>query len=102
MGSELAGKIPESRKKIQDYVSDIPRTVNSLIVGNITHAGIEKIILSLTAKPSSGHDGISSKLLKELNYTILYLLSIIFNQSLATSTFLDRMKIAEIVPLYRR
>ena len=99
MGLELAGKIPESRKKIHDYVSDIPRTLNSLVVGNIKHTDIKKIINSLPAKTSSGHDGISNKLLKELNYTISYPLSIIFNQSLATGTFPENMKMAEIVPL---
>ena len=71
------------------------------MVGNIKHTDIEKIINSLLAKTSSGHDGISNKLLKELNYTISYLLSIIFNQSLATGTFPKNMKMAEIVPLYK-
>ena len=101
MGSELAGKIPESRKKIHDYISDIPRTLNSLVVANIKHTDIEKIINLLPAKTSSGHDGISNKLLKELNYTISYPLSIIFNQYLATGTFPKNMKMAEIVPLYK-
>ena len=101
VGLELAGKIPESRKKIHDYISDIPRILNSLVVGNIKHTDIEKVINSLPAKSSSGHDGISNKLLKELNYTISYLLSIIFNQSLATGTFPKNMKMAEIVPLYK-
>ena len=101
MGSELAGKIPKSRRNIHDYVSDIPRMLNSLIVRNIKHTDIEKIIKSLPAKTSSGHDGISNKLLKDLNCTISYPLSIIFNQSLETGIFPEKMKIAEIVPLYK-
>ena len=55
----------------------------------------------LPAKTSSGHDGISNKLLKDLNCTISYPLSIIFNQSLATGIFPENMKMAEIVPLYK-
>ena len=101
MGSELAGKIPKSRRNIHDYVSDIPRTLNSLTVRNIKHTDIEKIINSLPAKTSSGHDEISNKLLKDLNCTISYPLSIIFNQSLETGIFPEKMKIAEIVPLYK-
>ena len=101
MGSELARKIPKNRRNIHDYVSDIPRTLNSLVVGNIKHTDIEKIINLLPAKTSSGHDGISNKLLKDLNCTISYPLLIIFNQSLETGIFPEKMKMAEIVPLYK-
>ena len=95
------GKIPKSRRNIHDYVSDIPRTLNSLTVRYIKLTDIEKIINSLPAKTSSGHDGISNKLLKDLNCTISYPLSIIFNQSLESGIFPEKMKIAEIVPLYK-
>ena len=67
----------------------------------IKQTDIEKIINSLPAKTSSGHDGISNKLLKDLNHTISYPLSIIFNQSLESGIFPDKMKIAEIIPLYK-
>ena len=50
IGSELVEKIPKSRRNIQDYVSDIPRTLNSLTVRYIKHTDIEKIINSLPAK----------------------------------------------------
>ena len=55
----------------------------------------------MPAKTSSGHDGISNKLLKDLNCTISYPLSIIFNQSLESGIFPDKMKTAEIIPLYK-
>ena len=75
--------------------------MNSLTVRYIKHTDIEKIINSLPAKTSSGHDGISNKLLKDLNCIISYPLSIIFNQSLESGIFPEKMKIAEIVPLYK-
>ena len=71
------------------------------MVGSVTYEDIERIIKSLPSKTSSGHDGISNKLLKLLNDTISYPLSIVFNQSLSTGVFPDRMKVAEIVPLYK-
>ena len=101
IGSELVGKLPKSRKNIDDYVCDIPRTLNSLKVKYIKQTDIEKIINSLPAKTSSGHDGISNKLLKDLNHTISYPLSVIFNQSLESGIFPDKMKIAEIIPLHK-
>ena len=75
--------------------------MNSLTVRYIRHTDIEKIINSLPAKTSSGHDGISNKLLKDLNCTISYPLSIIFNQSLESGICPEKMKIAEIIPLYK-
>ena len=75
--------------------------MNSLTVRYINHTDIEKIINSLPAKTSSRHDGISNKLLKDLNCTISYPLSIIFNQLLESGIFPEKMKIVEIVPLYK-
>ena len=52
-------------------------------------------------KTSSGHDHISNVVLKALYESILYPLSIIFNQLINTRKFPQMMKIAEIVPLYK-
>ena len=50
---------------------------------------------------SSGHDGISNQFLKQLNSSISYALSIIFTQSLSSGVFLEKMKLAKIVPLFK-
>ena len=101
MGSKLADKIPGSNKHIEEYVGEIPRTLDSLAIRNITHVEIEKIISLFPAETSSGHDRISNKLLKELSDVISYPLSIVFNQSFSSGKFPEKMKIAEIVPLYK-
>ena len=101
MGADLARKIPDSKKKVQEYVHDIPRTLNSLVVGRVEYTDVEKIISALPAKTSSGHDGISNQFLKELNSSISYPLSIIFNQSLSSGVFSENMKLAKIVPLFK-
>ena len=59
------------------------------------------MIVSLLNKTSSGHDGVSNILLKALNESISYPLSIIFNQSLNQGVFPDLMKCAEVIPLYK-
>ena len=86
---------------MQEYVNDIPRTLNSLVMGRVEYTDIEKIISALPAKTSSGHDGISNQFLKQLNSSISYPLSIIFNQSLSSGVFLEKMKLAKIVPLFK-
>ena len=50
MGADLVRKIPESKKKVQDYVNDIPHILNSLVIGRIEYTDIERIISALPAK----------------------------------------------------
>ena len=67
----------------------------------ITKLEIEKIIKKLEPKKSSGHDGISNKLIKDLCDVISHPLTLIFNQSLQTGIFPSSMKWADITPLYK-
>ena len=60
---------------------------------------IEKIVSGIKNKSSSGNDGISNRLVKELCPVISMPLSIVFNTSLQTGTFLSRMKGADVSPL---
>ena len=62
---------------------------------------IERLINSLPNKSSYGHDKVSNTLLKSLCTAISYPLQIIFNQSIYHRVFPDKMKVAEIVPLYK-
>ena len=63
---------------------------------------IEKIIRNLKPKSSAGCDNISTKLLKEIENVISRPLSIIINQSLCTGIFPDKLKIAKVIPLYKK
>ena len=63
---------------------------------------IEKIIGDLKPKSSAGLDNISSKILKEISDIISYPLSIIINQSLCTGIFPSRLKIAKVLPLFKK
>ena len=63
---------------------------------------IEKIIRNLKPKSSAGCDHISTKSLKEIENVISRPLSIIINQSLCTGIFPDKLKIAEVIPLYKK
>ena len=66
-----------------------------------SHREVDKLIASLPSKTSSGHDDISNILLKSLRTSLSYPLTIIMNHSLATGVFPDRMKLAEVIPLYK-
>ena len=60
-----------------------------------------KIIKNLASKNSSGHDDISARFIKRILETITPPLTHI-NQSLCTGIFPDRLKIAEVIPLFKK
>ena len=62
---------------------------------------LKKLVLALPNKMSSGHDNISNVLLKKLYLCLLSPLEYIFNLSIHTGIFPDKMKLAEIIPLYK-
>ena len=80
LGSELASKIMVGRKSVEEYVQQIPRELNSLVLKGTTPAEIEQIIKSLPMKTSYGHDSISNEMLKSLNEAVSLSLCWIFNQ----------------------
>ena len=70
----------------------------SLINGAI----YDKVVSSLHTKRSSGPDGISVKLLKYLSPEIRDPLILIINQSILTGIFPGKLKIAKVIPLFKK
>ena len=56
----------------------------------------------LENKSSSGHDGISNKLLKVLKFELSKSLTLIINQMITTGVFPDSFKISKIIPLFKK
>ena len=63
---------------------------------------IAKTLASLRTKNSSGHDGISTTLLKFISPALLKPLTIVINQSLITGIYPDKLKIAKGIPLFKK
>ena len=63
---------------------------------------IVKTLLPIKLKSSSGHDGISTKLLKFLSPPLISPLHVIINQSLITGIYPDKLKIAKVIPLFKK
>ena len=68
----------------------------------ITPAEIKQLINKLPAKDSSGYNNISNNLLKHIKESMIKPLTYIFNLSLSSGIFPDNMKLAEIIPLYKK
>ena len=61
-----------------------------------------KVMQNLASKNSSRHDGISARFLKKILAIITPPLTHIVNQSLCTGILPDRLKIAKVIPLFKK
>ena len=101
IGTKLASKIDSTNKKpYGTYLNKVIHSKFNFCLYDLDDTA--KVIKSLKTKDSCGHDGISVKLLKDISPGILLPLTIIINQSLITGIFPDTLKIAKVIPLYKK
>ena len=101
IGSNLASDIitPDG-KYFTDYLQR-PFTIDFDFI-EVTETDINEIIISLKPKKSSGYDKISTSLLKKIKSPLISPLTFLINQSLALGIFPDKLKIAKILPIYKK
>ena len=101
IGPDLSKKIPRHQdKSMESYLKEnILCSFNFELIEQDT---VKKIIKILNAKHSSGHDNVSTISLKEISPLISSPLTLILNQSLTTGIFPDKLKIAKIIPLFKK
>ena len=68
----------------------------------VEEADVIKIIDNLSSKNSYGIDKITTKLLKTITPYITKSIAVIIYQSLASGVFPDKLKIAKIVPIFKK
>ena len=101
IGPEWANNINTENKDVFNaYITK--RTLTSFTFTIINQEEAKRGISSLKAKTSCGIDGISVKFLKFLSPALAKPLAIIINQSLATGIFPTKLKIAKVLPLYKK
>ena len=101
IGPKLADKIDSGKKKSFDaYLKK--RVLTSFTFSLVDHNVTSKCVSSLASKSSSGHDGISLKLLKFLSSALVKPLTLIINQSLLTGIFPTKLKIARVLPSFKK
>ncbi len=99
IGQNFSRKIGPSSKAFSEY---LPKECDATIFLAPTSAiEIEKTVSKFRPKKSSGYDGISNILLKKIINIISIPLSVVFNKSLNNGIFPDKIKIAEIIPIYK-
>ena len=102
IGTDLANKIPNTDKN--DFRRHLLRMhcESSFSFKYTTPGDVSKLISKLKTKNSAGHDRMSNKLLQKIRSSLSPALSLIINQSLFTGIFSDSLKIAKILPLFKK
>ena len=97
IGNQYAASIGPSSKQFNEY-----------LIGNCSKSlhptdkrDIIRIINELKPKNSRGHDGTSSKLVKDLKNEIALPVSIMINSSIESGHVPDTMKLAKVIPIYK-
>ena len=101
VGPSFSAKIPEpSGLSYKDYLK---KNITSRFNFDLLQTSdILKAIQKLKTKTSYGYDGLSTKILKHISLPISPLLTIITNQSLFTGIFPEKLKIAKVIPLFKK
>ena len=68
----------------------------------VSEEDVIKIIHNLKPKSSCGFDEISVKLIKFANNELCKPITVIINQCLETGIFPDKLKIAKVIPLFKK
>ena len=101
VGKVFVERIPKPSKSITAYLKLLQSNKASLFINPTCEEEVKRIVTTLPAKASSGHDNISNILLKEIIDPLAKVLVEIFNKSMATGEFPSTMKLAEVVPLHK-
>ena len=101
IGPKLANNINTENKDVfSAYITK--RILTPFTFTLINQEEVKRSISYLKAKTSCGIDGISVKFLKFLSPALTKPLVIIINQSLVTGIFPTKLKIAKVLPLYKK
>ena len=99
VGKNLAEKLPKSRTKFQDYLKQ-PQ-LNSFSIAPFSEVFVTETVERLN-KRKSGPDGISNRILSLSIEHIKKPLTHLINLSMTTGVFPEQLKIAQVVPLFKK
>jgi len=100
VGPKLASNIHNDGKKYYDYLKD-PQTC-SMYMKPIVEMDIVKIIKKFDQNKSAGNDNIGNFIIKRVCNEIVTPLSMIFNLSISTGIVPEKLKIAKVIPIYKK
>ena len=100
LGQSLASKIQHTGKNYFDYL--IKPTQTCIFTKPIVPEEIVKIIGKFNPNKSPGHDNITNMVVKKVAPEISKPLCMIFNCSFNTGVVPEQLKIAKVIPIYKK
>ena len=100
--SGIGEKLASAYKDLPNDKLLPPQLESNLAFQPTNESEIKSIVDDMQNKLSTGHDDISNKLLKIIIVRLLKPLTIIINYSIENHTFPDEMKIAKVVPVFKK
>jgi hypothetical protein len=79
-----------------------PTIINSMVCESVDKEELNKLIKDLNSSKSPGLDNIGPSLIKESLHLIIEPLLFIYNLSLTTGIVPDKLKIAKVIPIYKK
>jgi hypothetical protein len=99
VGSMLASKIPKVNEKPNEYLDII--NPKSIYILPTDENEIAHIVNTLKPNASPGEDSLSPKIIRNIIKYIAPPLSNIFNLSLSTGCFPNKLKVAKVTPIFK-
>ena len=101
IGKNIASKIPNCNRTFESFLPKDPPQ-ESLFLNPTSVHEIIKYSCSLDPSKSCGADGISPKVIKQCIHSFVEPLCFIFNKSLYTGIIPNELKLAQVIPLYKK
>jgi hypothetical protein len=99
IGKQYANDIPPSKFTFDQFMRN--KSQQNMFLAPTDPYEVSKLIESLKSKNSSGHDGITPTLIKDIKYEISHPVTILINKSLSTGIVPESLKIAKVIPIYK-
>ena len=100
VGPELASNIQNTGKNYFDYLHEMKSS--SMYMKPIIEQDIIKIMDKFNPNKSAGHDNIGNFVIKKVGSEIVKPLTHIFNLSLSTGVVPDKLKVAKVIPIFKK
>ena len=100
IGPSLASTIHHTGKDYSSYLRE--SNSKTWFFRPTNEDEIMKIVNKLGTNKSPGHDGLKPDVVKKVAKEIAYPLMLIFNVSLSTGIVPDELKMAKVVPIYKK
>ena len=100
MGENLANKIVTTDDSFKRYLS--PNQDSSLFFLPVTNSDVNEVLCTLDKSKASGYDDLPVRLLVDAKEYVSEPLTYILNLSLTTGVFPDKLKIARVIPIFKK